>query len=115
MKDFMDSADSFVKRDVNIDRVYSLAKLVTKTKKQGVELATVSFYQNGFMVTFKDIPGDAILHDNSYGRNAGLWETYGMPWDCDDVSVHSAKTLAKMLGALKRGEDWEQYENEEDD
>lgn len=29
-----------------------------------------------------------------------------MPFNYGDVSVHDTKTLAKLLGALKRGEDW---------
>jgi hypothetical protein len=35
-----------------------------------------------------------------------------MPWDHNDVSVHSPETLANLLGAVVRGEDWTKYEEE---
>ena len=34
---------------------------------------------NGYQVIFKDLPGDAILHDFSYGRDDYAWETMDFP------------------------------------
>lgn len=94
---------------INVERVKSLSKLIRACKKEGVEINKVFFYQNGFTVTFNGVNGDAILHDNSYGREDYSWETIGMPWDYGDVSVHTAKELAMLLGQLKRGE-WKEEE-----
>jgi hypothetical protein len=84
-------------------RALSLATLVKQLESEGVEIYKVTFYMRGFMLTFKDILGGAVLHDCSYGQEYGMWETIGMPWDGDDVSVHEPEELARMIGALKRG------------
>lgn len=94
-------------REIELDRVLSLTKLLTTCEKEGVEIAKVLYFQNGFQVLFKDIKGDAILHDHSYAKNWGYWETIGMPWDYGDVSTHDPEELASMLGKLRRGE-WEE-------
>lgn len=91
-------------REIELDRVLSLTKLLTACEKEGVEIAKVLYFQNGFQVLFKDIEGDAILHDHSYAKNWGYWETMGMPWDYGDVSTHDPEELASMLGKLRRGE-----------
>lgn len=100
---------NYTRVELNVGRVKSLSKLIRTCKKEGVEIDKVFFYQNGFTVTFKEMNGDAILHDNSYGREDYSWETTDMPWDYDDVSVHTAKELAMLLGQLKRGE-WKEEE-----
>lgn len=99
----------FHPQELNVERVCALSELVSACKKEDVKITKAYFYQNGFQVQFEDIPGDAILHDGSYGKIWCHFETIGMPWDNDDVSVHDPETLAKLLGALKRGEDWEKY------
>lgn len=95
------------------DRVYSLSILLGACAYQKIEIEKISPFMNGFIVIFKDFDGDAILHDGSYGRGLCKWETIGFPWDGEDVSIHSPAILAEMLGALKRGEDWEWYERSE--
>lgn len=30
--------------------------------------------------------GDIVCHDYSYGHEEGLWESYGFPWDGNDVT-----------------------------
>ena len=105
----------FHPQNIPVDRVMALAALASSMERECIEFSKVNLYQNGFQVMFKDIPGDAIIHDHSYASNWGYFETIGMPWDNDDVSVHPPKTLAKMLGALKRGEDWEAIEKEEEE
>ncbi len=103
---------NFEQQNIPVDRVYSLTRLVSACEKNNVGLENVVFFQNGFQVLFEDMPGDAVLHDYSYGNKACMWETIGFPWDCSDVSVHEAETLAKMLGALKTGNDWKLFEEE---
>lgn len=95
------------------DRVNALIDLITLCREENVEIKCVLTMQHGFIVHFEGLPGDAALHDGTYGRYTGQWETYKMPWDYGDVSVHSSASVAKMLGALKRGEPWEKYEEEE--
>lgn len=105
--------DKFERVPLDIQRTFSLATLLNECDKNDVGVKEIFCYQNGFQVLFDGVNGDAILHDGSYGRNSLMWETYHFPWDYDDVSVHDAKTLAKMIGALQRGEDWEKIEKEE--
>lgn len=102
--------DKFERVTLNLERTMALAYLLTECEKQNVRVKEVASFQNGFQVLFEDVKGDAILHDGSYGRDFCMWETYGFPWDGDDVSVHDDETLAKLVGALQRGEDWEKVE-----
>lgn len=102
--------EPFDKTKLNKERVLSLCELIQQCEEEGVGINEVFSYQNGFLITFCDIPGDAILHDGSYGKQFCHWETISMPWDGDDVSVHDPFTLAKLLGAYHRGEDWEKYD-----
>ena len=74
-----------------------------------IELEHVHFYQNGWQVIFKGLPGDIILHDGSYGHECYLWESYGFPWDYDDVSTHDTEEIVNLLAALKNGTEWERY------
>jgi hypothetical protein len=103
---------NFSQVTINLNRVHALVDLINACEKNKVEIKKVIFYQNGFIVTFFGFDGDAILHDGSYGRDWGYWESIGMPWDHNDVSVHSPETLANLLGAVVRGEDWTKYEEE---
>ena len=88
----------------------ALTRLINQCSKRKIKIAKVNSYMDGFQVMFDGIQGDAILHDGSVGRAMFLWETYGMPWDNDDVSVHDADTLVQMISTLKHGKDWTQYE-----
>ena len=99
----------FNPRDVKLVYIYALAELVEGCKKNNIELTKVKYYQNGFHIEFKDISGDAIIHDNSYANDWGYLETYQMPWDGDDVSTHSPEELVKLLTCLKNGEDWRPF------
>lgn len=105
----------FHRQEIPVDRVMSLAALASRLENEDVKINKVFLYQNGFQILFKDIPGDAIIHDGSYASDWGYFETIGMPWNNGDVSVHSPKILSRMLGALKRGEDWEAIEKEEEE
>ena len=102
--------NSLAKTKLDKDRVMSMCELLQQCDEEGVEINEVFSYMNGFLITFKDIPGDAVLHDGSYARHLCFWETISMPWDGEDVSTHDPITLGKLLGALKRGEDWEKYD-----
>ena len=102
----MEEFNNFTPIAIDLVRANSLAELLTACKESNVEVTKVLFFQNGFQVLFNGIEGDAILHDNSYGRSAGLWESYQMPWDGDDVSVHTASALVKLIRAELDGIDW---------
>lgn len=73
------------------------------------------FFQNGFQVRFtEDFPiGDVIIHDGSYGNYCGVLESYGFPWDYDDVSCHAPQEMARLINAYARGEDWKAILEEE--
>lgn len=93
-------------------RRQSLDTLRIECLFNGVIISDIKGMWNGYQVTFEDLPGDAILHDYSYGREDYAWETMGFPWDYDDVSIHDPATLARMLGALRRGEDWTRFDGD---
>lgn len=91
----------FTAHSVNIGRVLALAELLNECARLKVEIEEVGAFQNGYIVCFKGHENaDAILHDNSYGHNVNMWETMGFPWDDDDVSVHDAKSLARLVYRL---------------
>lgn len=96
--------------EINLAYVNGLADLVIACRANDVKITGVRSYLNGFIVYFEVEGGDAILHDGSYGRTAGQWETIGFPWDGMDVSVHSAENLAQLLAAVKIGADWRDVE-----
>lgn len=100
----MSTTNNSILKDIPVKRVYSLAILMGYCAKENITLSRVSIHMNGFRVEFEGFHGDAILHDYSYGCNSNAWETIGFPWDYDDVSVHDPCELARLLGALKRGE-----------
>ena len=97
---------------INLTYVNGLADLVMACRANDVKITSVHNYINGYIVCFEIEGGDAILHDGSYGRDSGKWETIGFPWDGMDVSVHDADTLARLLAAVKNGEDWQAIEAE---
>ena len=120
---------------VQVDARYvnALYDLLAWCKSCHVQIDKVYTYQNGWKVIFANHGGDAICHDHSYGSpyygmgvymeesdrdndwtaDAPPWETIGFPWDGDDVSVHSAETLAKMIYELETGGVWEKVEKSE--
>ena len=92
-----DSNSLFQKFEIPMERVGALVELINECKENEVKIDKISVYQCGFLVEF-GVPGeDAVCHESSYGHESGYWETIGFPWDNDDVSVHSAKELAKLL------------------
>lgn len=97
--------------EVNEQYINGLNELLGWCYDCGVKISAIHYLLHGFQVFFKDIEGDAILHDGSYGNKRNHWETMGMPWDKDDVSVHDAYTLAHMIESYIEGEDWEQWNN----
>ena len=92
----------FNANDINLTYINALADLVAACKKYDVEITTVKYFMNGFLVLFEVEGGDAFIHDGAYGRMTGEWETIGFPWDYDDVSCHDAETLAQLLAQLKQ-------------
>lgn len=119
---------AFTNQQIDAAYINSLVDLVNACRELDVKIDKVAYYQHGWIVTFEDFDGDAICHSGSYGspcygglynpdieRNdwsdSGSWETFGFPWDHDDVSVHSARALAYMLDALRGGFNWEYYED----
>jgi len=102
----------FVQQKIDQNRLRTLVELFNECKKNGIEITDTYYYLEGFSVIFEGMQGDAILHANSRGHGLCLWETIGMPWDGDDVSIHTTNTLVKMLKAYKDNKDWKQYEDE---
>lgn len=102
--------EPFVPYRLNTHRTMELTQLIIACTTQNIALRDIYAYQNGYLVKFLGFEeyGDAILHDGSYGNAIGEWETIGFPWDCGDVSTHDPLTLARYLGALRKGETpWE--------
>jgi hypothetical protein len=101
----------FTPREIKMVYVVALSHLVTECEKNNVEIKSVKYFQHGFSVVFKDMPGgDAVIHDNSYARDWGYFETLGMPWDYDDVSTHDPETLAKLIRSYLDGKDWKELD-----
>lgn len=98
--------------ELDMTRANALADLLIACRANEVKIDKLLFVQDGYEITFEGVDGDAICHEHSYGRSAGLWESYKMPWDYDDVSVHDAETLAKLVKAVQDGKDWKHIEEE---
>ena len=77
-------------------------KLNRKLKKAGIEFEW-NYLFDGYKWTFPKFPnGDAVIHSTSYNSRYGHFETMGMPWDIDDVSVLTANQLiARMRVEMK--------------
>lgn len=119
---------AFTNQQIDAAYVNSLVDLINACRANSVDIDKVSYYQHGWVVTFKDYPdADAICHNGSMGspcygglytpeveendwNDCGRWETIGFPWDCGDVSVHRAEVLAQMIHALDYGANWEDFE-----
>ena len=93
----MRTYSEFTRVPLNMTYVNSLHTFLTELDRYNIKIEDIWFYQNGFQITFEGLPGDAILHDGSYGNAIGMWETMGFPWDYDDVSIHTTHELAELL------------------
>lgn len=59
---------------------------------------TIERILDGYKWTFPDIPGgDVIIHSGSYSHAFGMVESWGMPWDEDDVSVLAPTEMEKNI------------------
>lgn len=50
---------------------------------------TINIIFDGLQIRFPWDSGDLVCHNFSYGCEAGMVESYGCPWDGDDVSCLS--------------------------
>ena len=96
--------------EINEQYFDGVNELLGWCRRCGVKVQSIRYHYHGFQVMFEGIEGDAILHDGSYGNKRNHWETMGMPWDKDDISVHDAYTLVHMIATYLEGEDWEWYD-----
>lgn len=96
---------------IKSEYIDALVDLHNQCNQRGVSFSNVTFFQNGFCVTFENIDGDAVMHDGTTPYRGYFWETMGMPWDYDDISLHSSIGLAQLLAAYLHGEDWQKYED----
>ena len=64
---------------------------------------TINTLHDGLQIRFPWNCGDLVCHNFSYGCEDGLLESYGCPWDGDDVSCRS---VDRALTAIA---DWYQY------
>lgn len=72
---------------------------------------TVRAFQGGYQFLFPWCSGDLICHSFSYGNKWGCFESYGFPWDEDDVSTLPVDEAAqKVIGYYLRlkGEEGEE-------
>ena len=83
--------------EINLDYMNALVDLVSKCREKGISIREFGTLNNGLFVKFEGFRGDAVIHDFSYGHEAGKWETYKMPWDEDDVSVLTTEELVELL------------------
>ena len=51
--------------------------------------------------------GDVVIHSGSYHSDEGYVESYGMPWDDDDVTVTTPYEMALRLSGEEPREDME--------
>ena len=105
----MQQYSNFTAVNLNMERVNALYNLMNACHYNGVKISKVMFFRNGFSICFEGFDGDAVLHDGTSYNHDTRWETMGFPWDGNDVSKHSAVSLARMIAALKRNDDWRQY------
>ncbi|MBQ2543882.1 MAG: hypothetical protein II556_02900 [Bacteroidales bacterium] len=82
---------------IDLKYMNALVDLVSLCRKKGIRIREFGTLNNGLQVKFDGFDGDAVIHDFSYGHELGEWETYKMPWDDDDVSVHTSEELASLL------------------
>lgn len=60
---------------------------------------TVRELHGGYQFRFPWCHGDMVCHSYSYSNKWGCLESYGFPWDKDDVSVFSIGDAAdKIIG-----------------
>lgn len=105
--------------EIRFSHVNALFALMQACDEYNVRISKIQYVENGFRVEFAGFPyADAIAHEGSYGAvknnyqdSVSDWETIGFPWDCDDVTVHTARALAAMIAAIKNGDNWEKYED----
>lgn len=87
---------------LDLSRTYTLADLISKCAKEDILINRICYLYYGFQVFFQGFEGDAILHDGSLGRDLCMLETCGMPWDNNDVSIHTTDELISLLKEYKK-------------
>lgn len=86
------------------------AELIAELKELDVPFTTnVAF--DGIQFRFPWHDGDVIIHSVSYSCNSGMMESYGFPWDRNDVSIWAPTDMAALLACLYHGESWEREES----
>jgi len=75
-------------------------KLNRALKKAGIEF-TWDYLYDGYQWRFSTFRGDVAIHSGTYGSRHGLFESYHMPWDEEDVTV---LTCAEVIQHLTKGE-----------
>lgn len=97
--------DTFFPIAIPMHYTESLVRLYDACDTLGVEITGVEFFRGGYLVRFANWKGTAILHDDSYGHEAGAWETFGFPWDHDGYSIHFPNKLAALLSTYSSEEE----------
>lgn len=60
---------------------------------------TVEELHGGYQFRFPWCSGDMVCHSYSYGNKWGCLESYGFPWDKNDVSVfYVGMAVEKIMG-----------------
>ena len=78
----------------------ALEELYEWAMEYNVTIKEIKIMYNGFRIIFDEYPeGDIICHDYSYNHQNGLWESFGFPWDEDDVTTQTAQEFCAKLAA----------------
>ena len=63
---------------------------------EGISFKVEPLY-DGYKWTFSDLPGDIAIHSGTYYSDEDYLESYGMPWDNDDVSICTPNEMVRRL------------------
>lgn len=77
--------------------VQTVCKFNSELTKLNVEFNMEQLY-DGYKWTFPNYPdGDVVLHYFSYGHECGMIESYGFPWDVEDVTCMTPREMALCI------------------
>lgn len=71
--------------NINPEYAYVILTLANYLIERNIPLRIVTLY-DGLQIRFPWSDGDLICHQYSYGADDGCVESFGCPWDEDDVT-----------------------------
>lgn len=82
---------------INYDILDATAMYFSALLKQKKIKYTITSLYDGYQWKFDDYNGDIAIHSGTYYYDEGYVESYGMPWDKDDVSILSPQEAVRRL------------------